>query len=92
MLHAVLNKSWNEHPTKQQLYDLLLPISQTTQVRQKKTQRIQLENQGETPKLRLNMNERVLADQQRRIYVCFRRTQDVTLKICQERAMSDRDG
>ena len=32
MLHAVLNKSWNQHPTKQQLYGHLPPISQTLQV------------------------------------------------------------
>ena len=29
MLHAVLNKSWKQHPTKQQLYDHLLPILKT---------------------------------------------------------------
>ena len=28
MLHAVLNKSWKQHPTKQLLYDHLIPISQ----------------------------------------------------------------
>ena len=33
MLCAVLNKSWKYHPTKQQLYDHLSPISQTIQVR-----------------------------------------------------------
>ena len=33
MLHAVLNKFWKQHPTKQQLYSHLLPISQTIQVR-----------------------------------------------------------
>ena len=34
MLCAVLNKSWKQHPTKQQLYSHLPPISQTIQVRQ----------------------------------------------------------
>ena len=34
MLHAVLNKSLDQHATKQQLYSHLLPISQTIQVRQ----------------------------------------------------------
>ena len=29
MLHAVLNKSWKQHPTKQQLYNHLPPISKT---------------------------------------------------------------
>ena len=28
ILYAILNKSWKQHPTKQQLYSHLLPISQ----------------------------------------------------------------
>ena len=34
MLHAVLNKSWEQHPTKQQLYGHLPPNLQTILVRQ----------------------------------------------------------
>ena len=34
MLQAILNKSWRQHPTKQQLYGYLLPIMKTIQVRQ----------------------------------------------------------
>ena len=34
MLRAILNKSWKQQPTKQQLYDHLLPITKTIQVRQ----------------------------------------------------------
>ena len=34
MLRVVLNKSRKQHPTKQKLYGLLLPITQTIQVRQ----------------------------------------------------------
>ena len=34
MLRAILNKSWKQHPTKQQLYGHLLPIMKTIQVRQ----------------------------------------------------------
>ena len=34
MLHALLNKSWKEHPTKQQLCSYLPLISHTIQVRQ----------------------------------------------------------
>ena len=30
---AVMNKSWKQHPTKQQVYGYLPPISQTTQAR-----------------------------------------------------------
>ena len=33
MLRAVLNKSWRQHSTKQQLYSHLLPITKTTLVR-----------------------------------------------------------
>ena len=33
MLEAILNKSWRQHPTKQQLYDHLPPISETIVVR-----------------------------------------------------------
>ena len=36
MLRAILNKSWKQHPTKQQLYGLLLPISKTIQIRRTK--------------------------------------------------------
>ena len=33
MLWAILNKSWRQHPTKNQLYDHLPPIMKTIQVR-----------------------------------------------------------
>ena len=33
MLHAILNKSWRQHPTKYQLYGHLPPITKTIQVR-----------------------------------------------------------
>ena len=32
MLRAVLNKSWKQHPTKQQLYGHISPISKTIQI------------------------------------------------------------
>ena len=34
MLQAILNKSWRQNTTKQQLYGHLLPITKTIQVRQ----------------------------------------------------------
>ena len=34
MLRAILNKSWRQHPTKQQLYSHLPPIIKTIKVRQ----------------------------------------------------------
>ena len=33
MLQAILNKSWRQHPTKQQLYGYVLPIMKTTKIR-----------------------------------------------------------
>ena len=33
MMRAILNKSWRQHPTQQQLYDHLPPITKTIQVR-----------------------------------------------------------
>ena len=33
MLRAILNKSWRQHPIKQQLYGHLPPISKTIQIR-----------------------------------------------------------
>ena len=33
ILRAILNKSWRQHPTKQQLYGHLPPITKTIQVR-----------------------------------------------------------
>ena len=33
MLRAILNKSWRQHPTKQQLYGHLLPIMKTIKIR-----------------------------------------------------------
>ena len=36
MLRAILNGSWRQHPTKQQLYGHLPPITKIIQVRQTK--------------------------------------------------------
>ena len=33
MLRAILNKSWRQHPTRQQLYGQLPPVTKTIQVR-----------------------------------------------------------
>ena len=33
MLRGLLNKSWRQHPTKQQLYSHLLPITKTIKIR-----------------------------------------------------------
>ena len=33
MLRAIVNKSWNQHPTKQQLYGHLPPVTKTIKIR-----------------------------------------------------------
>ena len=33
MLRAILNKSWRQHPTKQQLYGHVLPVTKTIKIR-----------------------------------------------------------
>ena len=48
ILRAILNKSWRQHPTKQQLYGHLPPITKTIQANQ--TCRILLEKQGRAHK------------------------------------------
>ena len=94
MLPAVLNKSWKQHPTKQQLYDHLSPISQTIQVKQARhaghcwRSKDKLISNIQLYRL-LHMDTPVLADQQKlnQFYVdtgCH--LEDL------QRAMTDRDG
>ena len=45
MLRAILNKSWQQHPTRHQLYGHLPPITKTIQVRPNQTCRTLLEKQ-----------------------------------------------
>ena len=55
MLWAILNKSCMQHPTKQQLYGHLTPISKPIQIRRTKTYGTPLEEQGRTHKRRSPM-------------------------------------
>ena len=50
MLRAILNKSWQQHPTRHQLYGHLPTITKNIQVRQSQTCRTLLEKQGWTHK------------------------------------------
>ena len=47
MLRAILNKSWKQHPTKQQLYGHLPTITKTIQVRQTRYARHSLRSRYE---------------------------------------------
>ena len=81
MLLAILNKSWKQHPTKQQVYGHLPPISKTIQIRwtrhaghcwRSKDELISGSLFGP-----LRMDVPVLADQEEPIYNISVQTQDV---------------
>ena len=50
MLRAILNKSWRQHPIKQQLYGHLPPITKTIQVRRTRHTGQVLDKEGRTHK------------------------------------------
>ena len=75
-LHAVLNKSWKQHSTKQQLYGHLPPISQTTQVRQTLLEKQERTKKNVTHRL-VYMKTPVIAHQQRLSYITYLWTLDV---------------
>ena len=52
ILRAALNKSWKQHPTKEQLYGHLPPITQTIREMANKTRRTLLEKRGRAHKQR----------------------------------------
>ena len=68
MLCTVFNKSWKQHPTKQQLYCHLPPISQTIQERQAKHAGQVRTNSMFSYGL-LHMNTPALGDQQKSIFI-----------------------
>ena len=81
MLNAVLNKSWKQHPTKQQLYGYLPLTSQTIQVRKAR-------HAGEVrTNSKQHMDTPVLANQQKLTFINSVQTTDDL-----PRAMADRDG
>ena len=87
MLRAVLSKSWNQHPTKQQIYGHLPPISYTKEDKQQmwdsagKVRTNSLVTFFYRP---LHIDVPVFANQQGLIYYCSVRIQDVVWKDCQE--------
>ena len=77
MLRAMLNKSWRQHPTKQQLYGQLPPITKTIQVR-----RTRHEEHCCGP---LHMDEQRQDNQLEPIYYSSVPIQDIALKTSRER-------
>ena len=86
ILHAVLNKPWKHHPTKQQLYDHIPPISNNTQVRwTRHAEAIFFDGP-------LHMDAPVLTDLQELIYISSVGTLDIVYRTCQEWWMIGMDG
>ena len=84
MLRAILNKSWQQHPTRHQLYGHLPPITKTIQVR--RTRHTLLEKQGRVmdsygPPHMTNQKQ---DDQPGHTYSSYVRIRDVALKTCQK--------
>ena len=80
MLQAILNKSWQQHPTRHQLYSHLPPIMKTIQVW---WTRRNLEKQGRAHKWCTHMTGQKQDDQHEYTSSSYVRIQGVALKFCQ---------
>ena len=89
MLRAILNKSWQQHPTKHQLYSHLPPTTKTIQVRRTRHAGHCWRSRDElisdvllwTP----HMAEQKQDDQLEHTYSSYVRIRDVALKTCLRR-------
>ena len=89
MLRAILNKSWRQHPTRQQLYGYLPPITKTIQIRRTRYVGHCWRSRDElisdvllwTP----HMAEQKQDDQLENTHSSYVRILDVALKTCQRR-------
>ena len=91
MLRAILNKSWQQHPTRHQLYGHLPPITKTIQVRRTR-------HAGHCWRSRDELIRDVLLwiptqdDQHERTFSSYVRIQVVVLKTCLGRWTIGRSG
>ena len=96
MLRAILNKSWQQHPTRHQLYGYLPPITKTIQVRRTR-------HAGHCWRSRDELISDVLLwtpiygrekqdDQLKHTYSSHVRIRDIALKTCQRRWTIGRSG
>ena len=96
MLRAILNKSWQQHPTRHQLYVYLIPITKTIHIRRTRHAWRCWRSKDElisdvllwTP----HMAKQKQDDQLEHIYSSYVRIRDVALKTCQKRWMIGRSG
>ena len=80
ILQVILNKSWRQHPTKQQLYGHLPPITKMIQVRQTRHVGHCWRSRDELISRPLHMDEQKQDDQLKSIYNSSVPIQDVALK------------
>ena len=88
MLRAILNKSWRQHPTRQQLYGQFPPIRKTIQVRRTRHAGHCWRSQDELISDLLLWTPaygQAKAGRPARTYSSYVRIRDVTLKTCQKR-------
>ena len=97
MLRAILNKSWQQHPTRHQLYGHLPPITKTIQVRRTRHAGHCWKSKDELISDVLLWTPTYIAvqkqdDQLELTYSNYVRTQDVTMKTCRRRWTIGRSG
>ena len=90
MLRAILNKSWQQHPTKHQLYGHLPPITKTIQAR--RTRHAGHEFVSDVLLWTPAYGQSKQDDQLEHTYSSYVMIRDVTLKTCQRRWMIGRRG
>ena len=96
MLRAILNKSWRQHPTKNQLYGHLPPITKTTQVRRTRQVGHCWRSKDELISDELlwtpAYGQAKQDGQLEHTFSSYVRIRDVALKTCQKRWMIGRGG
>ena len=83
MLRAILNRSWKQHPTKQQPYGHLVVLISQTMLGTAGEVRTNSSATFSNRVLRLDPTE--LVEQQRRTYICSARPLDAVQRTYQER-------
>ena len=84
MLRAILNKSWRQHPTKQQLYGHLPPITKTIQDMQDTAGEVGTKSQGTYSCGPLHIDEQRQDDQPEPTYNSSVPIRGVTLRTCRK--------
>ena len=96
MLRAILNKSWQQHPTRHQLYGHLPPITKTIQARRTRHTghcwRSKDKLVSDVLRWTPHMANQKQDDQLEHTYSSSVMIRDVTMKTCQRRWMIGRRG